>query len=119
RLDEHRHVGELEAHALAAEDRATEGLALTGVSRGVLECRPRDADRAGRDLGARGLEEVERDLEALTLVPEPAMGGHAGRVQEHGSCPRCAQAELALDPAGGDAGIVPLDEKRRELTAGL
>ena len=94
-LDQHRHVRELEADTLALEDRTAKRLSLPRVGDRVLDGRARDADRRRRDLRARGLEEVERDRQALALVPDAPVRGDAGRVEHERPGLRRAQADLA------------------------
>ena len=96
---EHGHVGELEADALPAEDRASKRLPLARVLRRVLEGGARDADCACGHLWARGLKEVECDLEALSFVSEPPLDRNTGAVEHERSRVRRTQSDLALDAA--------------------
>jgi hypothetical protein len=118
-LDLHRHVGELEADSLPAEDRAPEGLALASVRGRVLEGRPGDTDGARCHLRAGGLEEVERDLEALALLAEEPIPWNAGIAQEDGARVGGAQPDLAFGASGGDPCVVPLDDESRDLSVEL
>src|SRR6266542_684260 len=119
RLDVHRHVGELEADALAAEDWAAERLALARVLRRVLERGAGNADGAGGDLRPGGLEEVQRDLKSLSLLADEAVERNPGAVEDERARVRGAKTELVLLATRADAGIVALDEERRDLAVEL
>ena len=80
------------------------------VRRG-LERGPGDADRRGRDLRARELEEVHRDLEAAAGLAEQPVGGDPRVLEQDGAGVRGAEAELSLLAAGRDAGVAGLDEE--------
>src|SRR5438876_1977108 len=119
RRDLYRHVRHLEAHALAAEDWPAEGLPLQGVSARMHEGGARDADRAGGHLRPRGLEEVERDLEALPLAPHEPVGRDPRVVEQQRSRVRRPQSQLAFFATGLDARILALDEEGRDFAIEL
>src|SRR2546423_568438 len=78
RLDGRRHVGQGELRAL--------GYPLAGLRRGgdaLVEGRARQADGLRADADAPAVESHHRDLEALTLLPQPVGGRHVAVAEEH------------------------------------
>ena len=59
----------------------------------------------------RRLEEVERDLEALSLLADQAVGRNARFVEDERACVGGAEPELALLAAGLHARVLPFDEE--------
>src|SRR5256886_941094 len=73
-VDLRRHVGEHPLDRLEVGDLFSEGLALLGVRKGVLEAGARDSDRLRRDRDAATVEGRERDLVALAHLAAEGRG---------------------------------------------
>ena len=75
--------------------------------------------RRRRDLRPRGLEEVQRDREALALLPQPPPRRDTRVLQHDRARVRGAQPELLLLASSGHAGIAFLEDERRHAAVDL
>jgi hypothetical protein len=70
-------------------------------------------------LRARAREEVESDLEALTLVAQETIRGDARVVEEHRAGVRGAEAELTLLSSRANTRIAAFEDERRDRAVEL
>jgi hypothetical protein len=96
RVELGRHVGELELRRLEVGQRLAELLALDDVARRRLQAGARAAQRAGADVDAPAVEPHHRDLEAVTLGPEPVGDRHLAVLEDHRRGRLAVPAELLL-----------------------
>ena len=85
----------------------------------MLERGARDADRAGGDLRARGLEEVQRDLEALAFLAEEPVGRDPCLVEDERAGVGGAETNLALLATGADTRVSALHKEGGDLAVEL
>src|SRR5262250_1527712 len=119
RVNLHGHVGEHELDALEGGDRLAELLPLLRVCGRRVERGLADADRHRARHRPRDVERAHRDLESLALLTQALLDRHGAvrEVERHGG--RAADAHLLLFLADREAGRAPLDEERRDAPGAL
>src|SRR4029079_6701396 len=115
--DARRHVGELPLDHPEARDRLAELSAVARVVERDRETLLGRADRAGTELEAADVEDVERDLVALADLAEDGVGGHLDVLEDQLARRRAADAELLLLRPGRKPLRRLLDDERGEVLA--
>jgi hypothetical protein len=85
----------------------------------VFERRACHAHGSGCNLRARSLEEVERDLEALTFISKTSLHWNACVLHDDRAGVGCAQTDFPLGAACRDGQVAALEDERGDLVVEL
>ena len=108
------HVGQQEAQPLVVDDLAAERRSLVGVGDGLVQRGLRQPDRHRGDAQPTGIQCAERDLQALALRADAAVGFDVGVVVERRRGRDGVQAHLLLGLAEGQPGEVAGHQEARD-----